>query len=770
MLGIILTGIFFALLILIFGKFIKTKLSYLLPIFPGILFLYFAQYIPTVINNNIIHSHTSWVPSYGVNLNFRLDGLSLLFSLLITGIGTLIFIYASKYMRGVKYADRFFAYLCIFMSAMLGIVLSENLISLFLFWELTSISSFFLIGFNNEQEKSRKNAQLALAITGLGGFFLLCAFIIIGNIVGSYEISDMLNSSEFLKNSLIYPILIACIFIGAFTKSAQFPFHFWLPGAMSAPTPVSAYLHSATMVKAGIYLIARFTPTLGFHPYWNGTLLIVGAITLMYAALNSLYKTDLKAVLAYSTIAALGMLFLLFGIGTDYAILAAITFILIHAFYKAALFMIVGIIDHEAHTRDITVISGLRKVMPAVAITAALAAFSNAGLPLTFGFIGKDLIYEATLNHPNLALQIPITILVVIANIILLYAGFQAGVKPFIGKLPSKFEKITKPNWRLWFPAFLLAIAGIFYGIFPQIIDNILIKSAFNSVYKLAYSVDLKLWHGINLVLLLSVITLVAGVILFYFRKQSHAKEDAVAKLAFLSPLKITENIALLTKKFAMTYTKMMHNGYLRAYLITIIVFFIGIVGYKFFTDVEFIWDNPQLTSIRFYEIIVFSIITIAILITVSTSSRLTAIVSLSVIGLCICLIYVFYGAPDLAMTQFIIDTLTVVLFVLVLFKLPPFLKFNNKKIQIRDAIISSAFGILIALITLQALLSPADKAISKYYAENAYLMAKGKNVVNVILVDFRGFDTMIETIVLSIAAIGVYSLLKLQVKSSEKE
>ncbi len=263
---------------------------------------------------------------------------------------------------------------------------------------------------------------------------------------------------------------------------------------------------------------------------------------------------------------------------------------------------------------------------------------------------------------------------------------------------------------------------------------------------------------------------MVLGVLLFIFRKQSHQKENQVNNLAYLAPLSWTEAITKAIKKFALIYTRVLHNGYLRIYLITIVVFFIGIVGYRFLTDVEFIWNYPKLSGIRLYEIIIFSIITIAILITVSTASRLTAIVSLSVIGFCICLIYVFYGAPDLAMTQFVIDTLTVVLFVLVLFKLPPFLKFNNQKIQIRDAIISSAFGLLIATITFQALISPADKITSKYYAENAYLMAKGKNVVNVILVDFRGFDTMIESIVLSIAAIGVYSLLKLQVKSSEKE
>lgn len=771
MLGVIVSGYIVAILILILGRFLNIKFINFLAIFPALLTIIFVSFLPQVINGQIIKYSNAWIPSLGINIDFKIDGLSLLFAIMVSSIGTLIFLYASKYLRGHKYIDRFFFYLTLFMSSMLGVVISDNLIGLFIFWELTSISSFFLIGFNNNEEKSRKNAMMALGITGLGGFMLLSGFILLGNITGSFNISDINNSYDFIHNSFAYPAIVVLICLGAFTKSAQFPFHVWLPGAMSAPTPVSAYLHSATMVKAGVFLLARLSPALGNAPIWNYTLMAVGAVTMLYAAINALYKSDLKGILAYTTIAALGMIVMLLGIGNGYAFQAAIVFILVHAFYKASLFMLVGVIDHEAHTRDITKLSGLRKVLPIVAITGFFAAFSNAGIPLTFGFIGKDLIYESTLHFAEPIISYILTGVALITNILLLYAGFQVGIKPFMGALPEKFQKIKLPNWRLIIPPFLLAIAGIFYGLFPQSIDVIIVRPAFAAITKNAFEfAPLKIWHGFSIVLILSIATIVIGFMMYKFRPISIKKEEFVNYMSSFGPKKWIENLVLQIEKLALKYTRLLHNGYLRKYLRTIIVFFIGIVGYKFFTEVPLIVENIKLSNIRFYEVIVFCIMMVTIILTVTTSSRITAIVSLSIIGYAICLIYVFYGAPDLAMTQFIIDTLTVVLFVLVLFKLPSFLKFNDHKTQFVDAIISISFGVLIAMITFEALLAPAEKNISKYYAENAYLIGKGKNVVNVILVDYRGFDTMVETIVLSIAAIGVYSLLKLQVKSSEKE
>src|SRR5690606_30185113 len=302
-------------------------------------------------------------PAMGIDLSFRLDGLSLMFVLLITGIGTLVFLYAAPYLKGHRYLDRFYAYLCMFMAAMLGLVLSDNVLLLFVFWELTSISSFFLIGFNNDNEASRKSSLLALGITGGGGFLLMCGLILMGNLSGTYSVHEMLNSSEFLKNHELYGLILILVFAGAFTKSAQFPFHFWLPGAMKAPTPVSAYLHSATMVKAGVYLLARLFPGRGGSDYWTWPLVLVGGVTMLYSAVRSVFRTDLKGILAYSTIAGLGILVFLIGIGTTASMLAASVFILVHAIYKAGLFLIAGVIDHETGTRDVTRLSGLRKVL-----------------------------------------------------------------------------------------------------------------------------------------------------------------------------------------------------------------------------------------------------------------------------------------------------------------------------------------------------------------------------------------------------------------------
>lgn len=756
-------------LMLVSGKLLKTKYSYLVASIPFLLFLYFTTYIPEIVWGRTFIAHLNWIPSVGLNIDFRIDGLSLLFALLITGIGTLVYVYAANYLKGHKFISRFYCYLTLFMAAMLGVVLSDNVLSLFLFWELTSISSFFLIGFDNENEDARKSALTALGITGLGGFLLLAGFIILGAIAGTYSIKEMLLSSEVLKQSSEYHLILILIFAGAFTKSAQFPFHFWLPGAMKAPTPVSAYLHSATMVKAGIYLLARFSPVLGNSLMWQYTLLIVGATTMLYAAINSLFRTDLKGILAYSTIASLGTLVMLIGIGSETAIIAFTVFIIAHALYKAAMFMVTGIIDHHAHTRDVTQLAGLRKKMPKTAMAAIVAALSGAGVPLLFGFISKELIYESTL-HLDSQFSIALTAVTVIANVCILYAGFQAGIRPFVGNMPENFSKINKVSPLLWMPPLFLSALSLLFGIFPEVANELIVKYVVHNIYNQPVDFKLGIWHGFNTVLMLSGVTIVAGVVLYFIFKPTPKAESFVKYLSVISPEQLIHKLVKGFKYFSMKYTKTLHNGYLRVYLMTIILFFIGLVGYRLFAEVPLRINTEDLSEFKLYELVIFAIMVTTIIVTIFTKSRLTSVASLGILGYSICLLFVFYGAPDLAMTQFTIDTLTVVLFVLVLFKLPSFLTFNNRVIQLRDAVISIAFGGLISLITLQALVAPADKEISKYYAENAYLLAKGKNVVNVILVDFRGVDTLIETIVLTIAALGVYSLLKLRVKSSEKE
>ncbi|WP_437922266.1 putative monovalent cation/H+ antiporter subunit A [Sphingobacterium sp. LRF_L2] len=769
MLFTVFTGLITSSLLVPFGKLIKTKWSIILPFIPVILFVFYLFKIPAIAAGTVYIQHLDWVPTLGVNFDFRLDGLSLLFALLITGIGTAIFFYGRSYLKGHRYFDRFFAYLFLFMSAMLGVVLSNNVLTLFIFWELTSISSFFLIGFNNENEDSRKSAITALSITGLGGFFLLAGLILAGNIAGTFIISELFSKHDLITSHQLYPLIIGLIFIGAFSKSAQFPFHFWLPGAMKAPTPVSAYLHSATMVKAGIYLLARFTPVFGNTELWNNTLLLVGGFTMLYASIHALFRTDLKGILAYSTISALGILTFLLGLGTREAIIAASVFTLVHALYKATLFMVTGIIDHEAHTRDITKLMGLRKVLFPVFIAAVIAALSSAGVPLTFGFIGKDLIYEATL-HLDKNWAIGLTTLAVITNIGLVAAGFMAGLKPFSGKLPPEFKDIHLPYKALWIPPLLLAILSLLFGIFPTITGHYFSHQAANAIAQLDTKLHLGIWHGFNTVLLLSLLTLLSGFVLYLINKPSASKLKFIEQFNHLSPKHIFSKIVDGILQLSSWYTRTFHNGYLRSYNIKIILFAEILLAYKLWISGPIHIDFDTLTPLSWYEFGIVAILLGALYLIVTTKSRLTSVVSTSVIGYCICLMFVFYSAPDLAMTQFSIDTLTTVLFVLVLYKLPGFINLTSRAVLIRDAIVSVGFGVILSLIALRVMYEPNSTEISNFYGENAYLLAKGKNVVNVILVDFRGIDTMFETVVLSIAALGVYSLIRLRLKSSEKE
>lgn len=767
MLYAILSGFLLAILVLFFGKQVKGKLAAGLTLLPLGLFTYFLFLLPETANGNVLLFSYQWIPAMGINLDFKADGLSLLFCLLISGIGALVFFYASYYLKGHRYLDRFYSYLCIFMAAMLGLALSDNVILLFVFWELTSISSFFLIGFNNDDPASRKSSIMALAVTGGGGFLLMAGFILLGGISGTYSIREMLVSSAALKEHANYGWILFFLFAGAFTKSAQFPFHFWLPGAMKAPTPVSAYLHSATMVKAGIYLLARFTPVLGGHPYWNYTLLIVGGITMLYSAFHSTLRTDLKGILAYSTIAALGMLVFLLGAGSEQAMMAMAVFILVHALYKAALFLTAGILDHETGTRDVTQLSGLRKVMKPVALAGLLAALSSAGVPLTFGFVGKDLIYEATL-HDSLGMLL--TAAAVLTNILLLYAGFLAGIKPFSGELPEAFKNVHLPDMRLWVPPLLLAVLGVIYGILPSLTDASLMQHVVQSLSPGAITAPLKVWHGVNPVLLLSGLTLAGGIGLYYYRQPTHVRLQSMRRYDPFSPETLLLKGAGKFDDFSHWYTNKLHSGNLRSYVHIIVIFMSGLLAYKIITGVNLYLDLSNVSRISIYDATIFCIIIVAIWKTISTSSRITAVACMSVVGYCICLLFVIYSAPDLAMTQFTIDTLTVILFVLVLFRLPRFLRINDRKVVLRDGIVSAVFGALISVIALEVMNEPTNKETSRYYAENAYLMAKGKNVVNVMLVDFRGFDTLVEITVLIIAALGVYSLLKLRVSAIEKE
>jgi multicomponent Na+:H+ antiporter subunit A len=768
MLTVVLLGFIFALSLVFIGKWIKGRLAVLSTLVPLGLFLYFLGQIPAVSSQGAVRVIYEWVPSMGVSLSFHLDGLALLFCLLITGIGTLVFFYTSNYLKGDPYLDRFYGYLGMFMGSMLGLVLSDNIISLFIFWELTSITSFFLIGYKNEDPASQKSALTALGITGLGGMSLLAGMLLIASVSGSMSLQEIFTHENILHNHALYPLILFFVLGGAFTKSAQFPFHFWLPGAMKAPTPVSTYLHSATMVKAGVYLLLRMTPALGNHVFWNTTLMIFGGITMCYAAYHTIFRKDLKGILAYSTISALGIMVFLTGLGIREALLAAVVFILVHALYKAALFLITGIIDHETGTRDVSVLSGLQKVMLPVAIAGFLAAFSNAGIPPMFGFVGKDLIYEATLGLGSNAMLL--TGLALFTNVLLLVAGFMAGIKPFTGKLPEAFQDVHAPGFVLWGPPLLLGLCSVLFGLFPGLLDHVLVLPALLALGAETAGVHLKLWHGFNLVLGLSMATLAAGFILYRLVKPSEYLEQWLARFMAVSPETIILWLAKGFEAFSAKWTSLWQNGYLRFYVSVIIVFIVALIGFNLLANVTIYIDVQKLSELTIYEVSLLLIMYIAVYFTVFSPSRLAAVASMGVVGFAMCLIFMFYSAPDLAMTQFAIDTLTVILFVLVLYRLPKYLKLSDNKSRTRDAVLAVAFGLVICVLTLEVLNEPINRETSQYYAENAYVLAKGKNVVNVILVDFRGIDTMVEIMVLVVAALGVFSLLKLRLRKSEMD
>ncbi|NEV92605.1 putative monovalent cation/H+ antiporter subunit A [Psychroflexus sp. YR1-1] len=768
MLAAVLLGFLFSLFLVFAGSYFKGKLAVLSSIIPISLFVYFLSFLPEISNGEVVYESYEWIPSFGVNLSFTLDGLALLFALMITGIGSLVFLYTSAYLKGHKYLDRFYGYLSLFMASMLGLVLSDNLMSLFIFWELTSISSFYLIGFNNDKADSRKSALVALGITGIGGLLLLGGAVLLGDVAGTYRISEMLSMRDSITDSSHYILILLLIFGAAFTKSAQFPFHFWLPGAMKAPTPVSTYLHSATMVKAGVYLLFRMTPVLNGGDIWHTILIVVGGITMLYSAIHIIFRTDLKGILAYSTISALGILVFLIGIGTQAALIAAAVFIVVHALYKASLFLITGIIDHETGTRDVTQLAGLRKVLLPVAIAGFIAALISGGVPPTLGFVGKDLIYESTLHFTNNAVLL--TILAISTNVFLFYAGFVAGVKPFMGPLPKKFENIHLPSPLMWVPPLIMTLAGLVFGIFPGLIESAFAKPIAMTQAIAFEDFHLKLWHGFNTVLGLSAITLVLGTILYLKLTPSHALENSIAKFNFISPkilfLKLSEGFAV----FSSYWTNFFQTGYLRHYISTIVAFLILLLGYLIFSDFSLESDFSTLAELTIYEISILLMLLAGVLYTVFTKSRLAAVAALGVVGLSFSLLFLFYSAPDLAMTQFSVDTLTVILFVLVLYKLPRYLNLSDRWLRIKHGVLSASFGVLITLLILRVLKEPKNTEITEFYAENAYKLAHGKNVVNVILVDFRGIDTMIEISVLIVAALGVFGLLKLRLKTKDKK
>ncbi|HSM23327.1 MAG TPA: hydrogen gas-evolving membrane-bound hydrogenase subunit E [Anaerolineaceae bacterium] len=758
----IFAGFLVAIIAPLLNRLLKRKTAFVLALYPLAIVIQLLA-----LQNQTLEAPTiqvPWVPSMGIWMTFTLDGLGFLMAMLIAGIGTLVILYGGEYLRDDPYLDRFYLWVIIFMASMLGVVTSSNALMLFVFWELTSISSFFLIGYKFEYESARAAAWQALLVTGGGGLAMLAGLVMIGQISGSFEINQWMQNATLIQESALAPVAFILILLGAMTKSAQFPFHFWLPNAMEAPTPVSAYLHSATMVKAGVYLLARLLPVLGGLALWNQVVPWVGLLTLVGGALLALGQTDLKKLLAYTTVSSLGGMVLLLGLGTPLAVKTAMLFLLTHALYKGTLFLVAGGIDHAAGSRDIRKLGSLSKLMPFTALAAGLAALSMAGIPPTIGFISKEYVYESTLHASNLTYIL--TGLAVIANVANVAVAGWIGIRPFWQK-PETIDEDLHPHkealW-LWLPPMVLAITGLFMGIFSHGAASSWVSTATSAVLQQITSVKLSLWHGITPMLLLSILTLVLGVLVYLSaRKLIPLLSSFWHKLSPTGPSHAYSIIMRGFLSVAGWQTRILQSGYLRYYIITIIVTTVGLAAITLSTRYGQ-FPTPQWTTPSFYDVVfLLIIITSAILVTRSTS-RLATITLLGAIGYSIAILFLLYSGPDLAMVQFSIETLTVILFVLVIYQLPKFTKSNYPfHSNLINIIVSMAGGILMTGLMLLTSSVPSNSTLAPFFMENSLLLAKGRNVVNVILVDFRGMDTLGEMTVLMIAAIGVFALLGLK-------
>jgi multicomponent Na+:H+ antiporter subunit A len=741
--------------------------GWILSVVPFAVFIYFAGQIPVVASGEIITEKYTWISFIHLNLSLQLDGLSLLFSLLVSGIGGLILIYAGYYMQSYEKTNRFFGYLIFFMASMLGLVLSSNLISLFVFWELTSISSFLLIGFKHEKPEARDAALQALLITGLGGLSLLAGFVLLSLPYGTFELSEMIANPQLLAQSNIFIPALVLILIGAFTKSAIFPFHFWLPGAMQAPSPVSAFLHSATMVKAGIFLLARLNPLMDWSPIWFYTLSIFGATTMFMGAWFSISQTDIKKILAYTTVSALGTLVLLIGTNTRYSLNAFFIFLLVHAFYKATLFMMAGNIEKKTGTRDMGQLGNLYAYMPVATIIMLLALLSMSGLPPMLGFIGKELIYEASVNAPGAA---PFVLVMgFFANTFMVFVSARLAFDVFWGKKPGFSKKPAEPDISLLTGPAVLVLLSLFLGLFPQAIEGRLIAPALIAISPGTIPISLKIWHGFNLVLLLSAITITLGALLYLFKTKTIDLANTI-NLRYFSTrfseqfFRLIGGFLYFTKK----KTTFVQHGYHRFYLMTIFLSASALVWYMI-ARVPFVQvQMADLKTVPFFYIAVSVLIVFAAMATIMAKSRLIAFISIGLVGFGIAVIFISFSGVDLAITMIMVETLMVILGAMVVYHLPKYLDYSKKSARIRDGIIALIFGsFMTTLVIKTGSLTPQDK-ISDFFSTNSYPLAYGKNIVNVILVDFRALDTLGEITVLALAAIGIYALLKVKLKAGE--
>ncbi|MCO8085743.1 monovalent cation/H+ antiporter subunit A [Acinetobacter lwoffii] len=730
-------------------------------------FLLLLSQAPAIFDGAVMTQTWSWLPQLGIDFSFRLDSLGLLFALLISGIGTLIYIYAYYYLNPKNSLSKLYLLLMLFMAAMLGISLSNNLIILLVFWELTSISSFLLVGYWSNYEAAQRGSRMALTITGMGGLAMLGGFVLLGQITGTYQLDQILTMTEQIQSHYLFVPTLLLILIGAFTKSAQFPFHFWLPNAMAAPTPVSAYLHSATMVKAGLFLVARLLPIFAGAALFHNIVTFVGLFTLCMAAFFAIFKEDLKGLLAYSTISHLGLIMCLLGIGSPLAVAAAVFHIINHATFKAALFMIAGIIDHESGTRDLRKLSGLWQLLPFTATLTMITAASMAGVPLTNGFLSKEMFFTELVASLSGPLMVGSAIVATLAGIFavaysirLVHGVFFDG--PLGKQVPNK--DAHEPAFGMRAPATLLAILCILVGLLPALLVEKIVNSTTQATTQnFAFEgTHLALWHGFNLPLLMSVISLLGGII-FYFSlaKGGALREiDLDPKLGRLQGRVLFDlflkNLLLNSRRFR----RATENGKLQSYLLWIVIFTVGLVGFPLLSNAVGT-GTRELTHAPALAIILWLLLFSACwMLLWFHHERIKAVLISGAVGLVVTMVFIGFSAPDLALTQITVDVVTTVLLLMSLSLLPQLTPYESSPTRRwRDAIIALGGGLGIAAIAW-LIMTRDHNSISWFFLQQSIPLGGGTNVVNVILVDFRGFDTFGEITVLGIAAIGVLSLM----------
>ena len=720
-----------------------------------------------VFNGAVITQSWSWLPQLGIDFSFRLDALGLLFALLISGIGTLIYIYAYFYLGPKNSLNKLYLLLMLFMAAMLGISLSNNLILLLVFWELTSISSFLLVGYWSNYDAAQRGSRMALTITGMGGLAMLGGFILLGQITGTYEIDQILTMTAQIQSHALFVPTLLLILLGAFTKSAQFPFHFWLPNAMAAPTPVSAYLHSATMVKAGIFLVARLLPIFAGAALFHNLVTFIGLFTLCMAAFFAIFKEDLKGLLAYSTISHLGLIMCLLGIGSPLAVAAAIFHIINHATFKAALFMIAGIIDHESGTRDLRKLSGLWQLLPYTATLTMVTAASMAGVPLTNGFLSKEMFFTELLSNLSGPVLICSAIVATLAGIFavaysvrLVHGVFFDG--PLGKQVPNK--DAHEPPFGMRAPATLLAILCILVGLFPALlVENIVNSTARASTQVMDFEgAHLALWHGFNMPLLMSVIASIGGLI-FYFSLAKGGKIREIDLDPYLGRLQGRVAFDLFLKSLLLNsrkFKRWTENGKLQSYILWIVIFSIAIVSLPFLGQ-GLTTGSRELTHAPALAIVLWLLLFSSCWMMLwFHHERIKAVLISGAIGLVVTMAFVCFSAPDLALTQITVDVVTTVLLLMSLSLLPQLTPYESSvSRRWRDALIAIGGGLGIAWITW-LILTRDHNSISWFFMQQSIPLGGGTNVVNVILVDFRGFDTFGEITVLGIAGIGALCLM----------